>query len=400
MDPVDAHSVLTPENASARADAAAGSGAGAADALVVLWDPGSQVSRPLWDHTEPLVRAVRDAVAGLSERPGGEALRACLTELRRTPTSLTARLHFAEAVDCWTGPDSEALEVARTVAAYRRDGAVFPVTGQRYEHVGPQSERPMASAAPPARRGTVDGHWDLTVVVDFRAAPGHTGRLDNVLATLRSLADQSLDAERYRVVVVEQDTVPRHRERVLPWADAYLHQFAEGPYNRSRAHNAGAAAAPGKGNRLCFLDADMLLDRGFLRQALAAVETAGTAAALPYDRVVYLDALSSARAIAQRAAGAARAARATLHGYHLTPTTGGCVIVEQALFDRLGGYDEGFEGWGDEDNEFYHRLDRAAGVRRLPGELLHLDHERPVMRKPSPDIAPVPRTTPTEGGSA
>jgi hypothetical protein len=40
----------------------------------------------------------------------------------------------------------------------------------------------------------------------------------------------------------------------------------------------------------------------------------------------------------------------------------GSVIIENKLFEKVGGYDEAFVGWGGEDRDFYFRL-RLAGVK-------------------------------------
>lgn len=65
----------------------------------------------------------------------------------------------------------------------------------------------------------------------------------------------------------------------------------------------------------------------------------------------------------------------------LDPETYGTFICEKSAFDRIGGYDEAFSGWGGEDEDIYRRLIAAAITRRAyPGTLVsaisHGDEER------------------------
>jgi hypothetical protein len=61
------------------------------------------------------------------------------------------------------------------------------------------------------------------------------------------------------------------------------------------------------------------------------------------------------------------------------PSVGGGVIVTRDLWERLGGFDEAFVGWGFEDSAFY---TAAGGGLRTPGELWHLWHP------PAPETNP------------
>jgi len=56
---------------------------------------------------------------------------------------------------------------------------------------------------------------------------------------------------------------------------------------------------------------------------------------------------------------------------------GGINITTREAWDALGGFDEGFKGWGHEDREYVHRLEAAFGPRqRTPGHLWLLHHPR------------------------
>jgi glycosyltransferase involved in cell wall biosynthesis len=219
---------------------------------------------------------------------------------------------------------------------------------------------------------------EVTVVVGVRA--GDEPRRRNAHATLTALALQDLERWRYRVIVVEQDAAPRLAAdpAFAPLADRWLFAYNPGAYNRGWGFNVGAVAAaggdPAAAGALCLLDADLLVAPDFLRRGLAAL-SAGARALLPYREVLYLDAPSTARAIA--AAGAAPDP-VRLAGRRFTDSQGGALWADAALYLEIGGHDERFRGWGYEDREICRRLARAAGgLPRLDGCLLHLDHPRP-----------------------
>ncbi len=62
-----------------------------------------------------------------------------------------------------------------------------------------------------------------------------------------------------------------------------------------------------------------------------------------------------------------------------TGTVSGAVVVNRRLWDVVGGFDEGFVGWGAEDNDFADACTRTGGaIVKLPGPLWHLHHARHV----------------------
>ncbi len=48
--------------------------------------------------------------------------------------------------------------------------------------------------------------------------------------------------------------------------------------------------------------------------------------------------------------------------------------ISRECWDFLGGYNEGFVGWGMEDREFNRRAERLWPIRRVPGEVVHFWH--------------------------
>lgn len=104
-------------------------------------------------------------------------------------------------------------------------------------------------------------------------------------------------------------------------------------FNRSRALNRGAARALREGARfLCFLDADTRVRGGFLLWLRRHVRDDRFLIAGPRGGVCHVRG------------------------------TGGTLVVPAREFERSGGYDESFEGWGVEDTEMRLRLYFVNGL--------------------------------------
>jgi len=61
---------------------------------------------------------------------------------------------------------------------------------------------------------------------------------------------------------------------------------------------------------------------------------------------------------------------------------GGLLVVSRAAWDRVGGYDERFIGWGHEDSDLHTRLLAEAHWDRIEGQAWHLWHPRDPHRTP------------------
>jgi hypothetical protein len=79
------------------------------------------------------------------------------------------------------------------------------------------------------------------------------------------------------------------------------------------------------------------------------------------------------------AQGAACVDEANLRGLVLRATPGGCLWARTDALNRIGGFDERFEGWGGEDDDVVARLARTGRLVRFDDPLLHLSHPRPRM---------------------
>jgi hypothetical protein len=241
------------------------------------------------------------------------------------------------------GGECSRLSVART----------FPrVGGRLLEHC--LARWPIALAEADAPR---HGEPDLSVVIGVRG----TRRLPQFNCCMASLAAQR-DA-RVEVVVVEQSAAPEF-ESLVPGFVRYLHQRApEGlPYNRSWALNAGVRAA--RAPVVVLHDADMVVPMDFSAAIVVAMKTGLDALRLPRF-LFYLDEATS------RHVQDARAFPPDLRVDTVVANNRTPVAVSREAYLAIGGHDEGYSGWGAEDDDF---MDRLRTKRLGEGAFLPIVH--------------------------
>lgn len=154
---------------------------------------------------------------------------------------------------------------------------------------------------------------------------------------------------------------------------------APGEFCRSAAINAAAAQGP--------WDVAVIIDADTIQEAepmMVAVNTATflSAAIVPWQTRYKLSPLASER-VATEGVGFVTTADLdpddgfahpdSLKGY--SPVrTGSTIVVHRAAWDAVGGFDEGYRGWGYEDQAFRLSVQRAASLRSIPGTIWHLWH--------------------------
>ena len=198
---------------------------------------------------------------------------------------------------------------------------------------------------------------------------GHRGRerLPLLLASLRSIAAQ--EGAAVECLVVEQDAEPSLAAELPAWV---RHVPAPPPdrsmpYCRSWAFNVGARVA--RGRVLVLHDNDMLVPVDYARNILERVD-AGHDIVNP-KRYLFYATPGSTQALC---AGKIRPDAVQLEAVMQNAQGGGSIAITRAGFDAIGGMDEGFIGWGGEDNEFW---ERASTLRLWPFgglPLVHLWH--------------------------
>ena len=217
---------------------------------------------------------------------------------------------------------------------------------------------------------------DVLVVISLRDNIGGA-RVRNLLACVAALRDQTWPVA---VTVVEADERPRWREVVEPLVDHYFFLPHDGPFNRSWAINAGVANSAGRARCVCLFDADILADREFAERNRERLLADPYAVHLPYVDMFSLDAAASHRAIRDRiGAGEPDVPLEVLRGLVLVRPPGACMWMTRDAFERVGGMDERYAGWGGEDDDMLARLELHGPVPRFTDSFLHLDHPRPPM---------------------
>jgi len=210
---------------------------------------------------------------------------------------------------------------------------------------------------------------------------GHRGmdRLPHLLATLRSIAGQQ--GASIECVVVEQDTAPRVQTELPPWV-RYVFISSTTRYNRAASLNKGVSVASAP--VVILHDNDMIVPAGYGAECVARCRAG-------YDFVeikrfiFYLSELST-RDTLETGYPRSRSSCVVVEN-----ARGGSIAARRASYLSVGGFDEGFVGWGGEDNEFWERAEATGSTYRfgyLP--LVHLYHS-PQQGKGDPNSPSVRR---------
>lgn len=368
-----------------------------ADYVVLAHDPAVPAATAgYWEMSRAHYTAIDDEVRGFSAKGvgGAQAYQALATEAhdpahhRVLAGHLVGMLHQRPA---------ELARLGALVAATDREIWLDHHLGGRLG-AGRTSfglEEVRALTGHRTKPPVTDGQ-QVHVVIPFRdRADG--ARTRNLLACLIALRDQDYATGPVRVTVVETDAHPRWRELIEPLVDSYVFAAHDGRFNKSWTVNVGVATEGAGSAYTCVLDADILIDRSFVRRNVRRFLDDGHTAHVCCERSLSLDGPSTAEAIARRCgAGDSDVPMDVLRGVLLREPPGGALWARSDAYDAVGGFDERFEGWGGEDEDITRRLRRSGDFRCYDdAPLLHLDHPRPPMR----DSAEQPFNAHVEMGS-
>jgi hypothetical protein len=353
-----------------------------ADTLVVAADPyARQASVFYWERGRRFVTAVVDAVTG-----AGEPIRSLGRNLLTDPVPPKPYFDFLGAL-LERAADRSLDAVFDLAWRAECNSRLGYLVGPRY---GPDTAPVTVDelrARPPGSELADHAEVEATVVIPFRDRDTGGQRLRNLLACLQTLRDQSFPRERYQVVVVESDDLPRWREAITPYADHYLFAPKPGPFSKSWAVNVGVVNAPGRAEVISILDADVLVDRDFIDRNVARFRRPGTMGHLTYRNMMCLDPPATSWAIRARLdRGMPMADPDHLRAFVLRRPPGCCLWVRSSAFHRIGGMDERFEGWGGEDNDFVYRFDINNALDHYHDWLLHMYHPSSATLRPDGEI--------------
>jgi hypothetical protein len=142
----------------------------------------------------------------------------------------------------------------------------------------------------------------------------------------------------------------------------------EGPWSRGAAINAGARQA-GDWDVMVIADADTVPEVEPVRKAVEMVrETNG--AIRPHDTLWMMNPVETIKFVAGGPGNVTRRPKSLIN------LGGGLLVVSRTAWERVGGYDETFVGWGHEDTHLNTRLLLEAYWDRIPGMAWHLWHPR------------------------
>jgi hypothetical protein len=146
-----------------------------------------------------------------------------------------------------------------------------------------------------------------------------------------------------------------------------FHNAEEGPYSMAVASN--RAAALEDWDVCLYVGADFVL--ADLDQARRAVERATKTGMLTFAHT-FLTLLEEEETNEAARTGVFRGA-----GTRHPNTFSGALAVPRSLWDKVGGFDERFVGWGWEDLAFWSACSAMGGsYDRVPGDMYHLWHPR------------------------
>ncbi|MDW8806276.1 galactosyltransferase-related protein [Streptomyces scabiei] len=353
------------------------------DSLVVVADPDSRRSGLFyWEMARPWTEAVVAAVRK-AEDPGIRDLGERLVE-DPTATDLYHRLRAALIEQADLPSTAPLFDAGWEAECNSRVG--FHLGAHHTRDAEPVSVEELRTLPPgPALPPGADPQ--ALIVIPFRDRDSGGARLRNLLACLLALRDQSFPRDRYQVVVVESDDSPRWRETITPFTDHYLFAPRAGMFNKSWAVNVGVVNTPGRNEVVCILDADVLADRNFVERNVERFRSPGVGGHLTYRKMSCLDGPATAWAIRERVQRRSPEAHADrLRAFQLRRPPGCCLWVRTAVFHRIGGMDERYEGWGGEDNDFAYRFDIAAPFFNHDDWMLHMQHPPASLLRPDGEL--------------
>jgi hypothetical protein len=351
-----------------------------AAAVLIVADEAAQ--RTAWGMWQWCREQYTDMVRVLADS-GSPRIRARIDALRSDPGSLTAYREIVAAIACELRRSPAFFDAVADRARAIRTTARMAVQVSDAEPDGPTPREPtvaqILATAGLARPGPGTTGTEATIVIPFRAKDASCGRARNLAACLAGLSDQSHPRSRYRIVVVESDDQPRWRDTFGGFTDGYVFARNSGRFNKSWAVNCGVVHGGGRDGLVCILDADLLVDSGFIARSVSRFYDDTLQAHWPHRTVLFADERSSRRAIEARCLEhRPDVSHRLLRGTCLYRPPGGCIWLRRSLFDRIAGMDERFEGWGGEDNDLGWRAELYGGLERFDDQMLHLNHRRAV----------------------
>ena len=202
---------------------------------------------------------------------------------------------------------------------------------------------------------------------NFSYIIGHRGnkndRLQNLICVLNMV--KPLGGE---VIVVEQDKEPFSEQYIKPLGVKYIFAKNSRMYNRSWGFNVGYRNSTE--NILYFADNDLVMSTESLKQDIESFENKETSS--PYIGVH--DCSPQETKLVYSGQPLPTIKRNFRGGCNYA---GGILTFKRDSFEKTGGWGEGFEGWGGEDDHMLMKLNKAGIAQHTSKNVCyHLFHGR------------------------
>jgi len=217
----------------------------------------------------------------------------------------------------------------------------------------------------------------IAIILPFRIA--NKFRLRNLLSSLLGIHNSFIDKSKYSIIAVNQDAEDCYEDVISDYVDHYIFAKNETAYNVSWARNIGAVCGR-ESEILLFWDIDIVAPRELINKIYESFDDS-IGCVVPYTSGINLNERSTSYFIEHIPSTIAyNSLMDNLNGQVMHEVYGFMIAVRSNEYFKIGGFDERYEGWGDEDNDFYSRIYASTKIRRLNLPIYHLDHPRPLMR--------------------
>jgi GT2 family glycosyltransferase len=170
------------------------------------------------------------------------------------------------------------------------------------------------------------------------------------------------------LIIVEQDKHSKISHLNLKGRHIFVK--SDGPYNRSWAFNVAISYA--KSDLIVFSDSDLIMEPNDFIESLRKLKYYDMVN--PYKSVLDLKPDETKLAISDMFK-IERAGRGE-NDHQKVPLCGGISIFRMDAIKRIGGWDEGFVGWGGEDNFQTLKVENFLNFTQMDHKCYHLYHER------------------------
>lgn len=208
----------------------------------------------------------------------------------------------------------------------------------------------------------------ISIIIPLRVVDDRLQSFYTVLNNIRSQHFPVID-----IVISEEDTTSKLGTEIQP--ANYIFTPSKTKFNKCKAFNAGVIKA--KYNSIILHDADILAPTNYTQQVFNILKRFD--ACHIGSKVLYLDPGSTQKINNKQKVG--RDGKTTHMAYTVkegrtTTFVGGSIATNRQPLYNIGGFNESFVSWGEEDVDIYHRLQSLRFFNERSINFLHLYHKQ------------------------